>query len=198
MIGPVRRSCSWLAAAAGRFDARGGIRICMRLAAILTAWTTSALLVAGCGSSASSSRAPTRAGYTVRANAICAAAGHKSALLIKQLTAAAESVGSSGGVRAGLELASELQQLDTTASSTLSKLRALEQPTADRAEIERFLTPFASVTAALNRAVTAVDSVQPQKALSDLERVAADARQMTNATKALGLTACQKALGGVP
>ena len=130
--------------------------------------------------------------------AICGAASQKTVPLIKRLTTAADSVGASGGARVGLELASELQALDTTASSTLAKLRALKQPTADRTRIRRFLTPFASVTDALNRAVGAVDSVQPQKALSDLEKVAPDAQQMTNAAKALGLTACQKALGGVP
>lgn len=154
--------------------------------AILAALAGSAVIVlAGCASSR-----PTKAQYTADANAICRSASTQTTPLLEQLTSAAESL-SSGGQTAARELTSALQKLHTAASSSLAKLRALEQPAAGHAAIERFLSPFATVTEALGQAAKAASAGQPQQALTRLAAAASASRQMTGAARAYGITQCE-------
>ncbi|MGH2843744.1 MAG: hypothetical protein ACRDKL_09195 [Solirubrobacteraceae bacterium] len=153
--------------------------------------TAGAALLSACGSSSL-----TKADYNVKANAICRTAGSKTGPLITRLTAAAESLMSSGGHSASPALIGELRQLHGTAASTLAKLRALKPPTSGR--IDQFLTPFATVTAALGHATEDAGAGRLQKALLEMEAVAPTSQRMTSAAKAAGLTACANALAAVP
>jgi hypothetical protein len=147
------------------------------------------LLLAGCGSSA-----PTKAQYAAKADAICRTASGKTTPLIGQVISAAQSLSSSGGQSAARQLSNDLQQLHATAAGALTKLRALSQPAGGHAAIERFLTPFGSVTDTLGKAASAAAGGQPQKALGELEEIAPDAQQMTSAATAYGLTDCENML----
>jgi len=160
---------------------------------MLAAVAAASLLLAGCGVSR-----PTKTQYTARANAICRTASSKTTPLIEQLMAAAESLSvSAGGESVERQLASALQQLHPDAASALTQLRALEQPAAGRTAIERFLTPFASVTDGLRQAATAAAAGERQKALTELENVASDSVQMTSAAKAYGMTQCERVLAAL-
>lgn len=164
-----------------------------RLVAIFAASVTGVVLVAGCGSSGS-----TKTDFIAKANAICRSASTKTAPLAQELIAAAASLSSSSGHSAGHHLTTALRKLDSTATNTLTRLQSLKLPTADRAEIERFLTAFASANDGLGRAAKAAGSGQPEQALSELKSLAADAGRMVRAAKASRLTVCENALGAVP
>jgi len=169
------------------------VAILAAAAVIIAALVITVVLVTGSGSSVSNDGQ-----YTARANAICRIAGSTTLPVIKRLTTAAESLMSSGGEKSSPQVTGELRQLYVTARQTLTKLRAVKEPIADRGSIEQFLTPFAVVTKALGQAATAAGAGQPQKALLEVEAVASDSQQMTSAAKSLGLTACQNALAAVP
>lgn len=146
-------------------------------------------LVAGCGSST-----PTRSQYTASANAICRSASVRTVPLVKQLATAAAALSSSASQTGAREFAGALQELHATAAASLTKLRALKQPPADHAAIERLLTPFTTVTDALGDAASAITAGQPEKALTELERAAPAAQQITNAARAYGLAECATVL----
>ncbi len=152
-------------------------------------------LLAGCGSSG-----PTEAQYTARANAICRNAGAQTTPLVGQLTTAAGSL-SAANPTAAHELASTLERLHKVTATTLTKLRALAQPSGDHAAIERFVNSFATVTETLGKSATAAAAGQLQETLAQLEATAADAGQMASAAKAHGLNECAilfGPLGGTP
>lgn len=181
---------AWVATDAVQPDAHQHVHVSRRVFVPLVAAT---MLLAGCGSSA-----PTKAQYTARANSICATTSSKTAPLIVQLAAAVGSLGSSGGESATRQLASALHQLHSAGSSALAKLRALKQPTAGHAAIERFLTSFASVNAGLDQAAKTADAGQPQQALADLKKVGPGLAGMTGAARAYGLTTCENVLAAAP
>lgn len=159
-----------------------------RSSTILALLAAAALVLAGCGVSS-----PTKAQYTARADAICRSASAQTAPLIAQLASAAASL-SSGGQSAAKEMLSALQQLHAVASNSLEELRALKQPSAGHAAIERFLTPFASVVGALAQAADDAAAGEVQQALTQLEQAAPAATQTASAAGAYGLSECQTVL----
>lgn len=180
--------------------ARDAGLMCTRTSKVIPAFAVGALLLlAGCGSSG-----PTKAQYTASANAICRSASAQSTPLIRQLATAAASLSSSAGQTQAQDFAGALERLHVVASDTLTKLRALKQPTAGHAQIERFLTPFTTVTNSLGEAAGAINAAQPREALADLERAAPASGQITSAARAYGMTRCENVLaalgntGGLP
>jgi len=153
---------------------------------MLAAAVAGMVLLASCGASH-----PTKAQYTAKANAICATASGRTAPLMKQLIVTAESLGSPGGQSATQALAGDLQQLHAIAAGALAKLRALSQPSGGHAAIQRFLTPFASVTDTLGRAASVSAAGQPQQALEQLAGVVSGVQQTASAADAYGLRSCE-------
>lgn len=158
-------------------------------AALPAALVGAVALLAGCGGGG-----PTKAQYTAKANAICAGAGTQTTALVGQLTKAAGSLGAANP-SAARELASTLEQLHTTTGATLAKLRALEQPSADHAAIERFLSSLAVVNETLGKTATAAGAGQLRETLAQLEATAPAAGQMASAAKAYGLDECASLFG---
>jgi hypothetical protein len=163
----------------------------LRVPAFAAAAVAGALLAAGCASSA-----PTRAQYVASANAICRAASAQTGPLVRRLTAAAGSL-SAGNQAAAREAAGTLQQLHAVTSATLAKLRALQQPAAGHAAIERVSSSLASVTAALDRAAAGAATGQLQQALAELQAAAPAAQQMALAAGAYGMTRCATLFAGL-
>lgn len=159
----------------------------------LTLLAAGAVVLAGCGSSK-----PTRAQYDAKANAICAQVAGQSASLVGQVATAAGSL-SSGGQSAARELAGALQSLHTLTGSSLSKLRALQQPESGRATIAQFLSSYGDVGEAVGQAASAAAAGQPQQAIARLQQAQPAAQRMAAAAKDSGMTRCETllpALGG--
>jgi hypothetical protein len=153
----------------------------------------SLVLLAGCASST-----PTRAQYVASADAICQSAAAQTTPAVGQVTSAAGAL-SSTGQSAARQLAIALQSLHTITSSSLAKLRALAQPASSRATIQRFLSRYESLSAALGRAATAASNGKPQQALSQLQEALSVSSQMDSAARAAGMSRCASllpALGG--
>jgi hypothetical protein len=162
-----------------------------RGARALAAVLASALLAAGCGSSG-----PTKAQYTASANASCRTASAQTVPLVRKLSAAAAAL-NSGNQAAAREAAGALQELHTATGATLTKLRALQQPSAGHATLERYLSALAGVTAALGRSATTAATGQLQQALAQLQAAAPAGQQMVTAAGAYGLTRCATLFTGL-
>jgi len=151
------------------------------------------LALAGCGSSA-----PTKSQYLAKANAICASTSTQTAPLIHQVTAAAAGLApGAGAAREVATLAGAMQRLHAVATSSLTKLQKLEQPSGAHAAIERFLKPFAAVVSAIEQAAGALQKGQPQQALGMLEQVRPTSVQASSGAQAYGLTQCTTVLAAL-
>lgn len=162
-----------------------------RSSAAAVAALASALVLAGCGSSA-----PSKSQYVAKANALCVSASAQTAPLIREVTAAAAALATKGA-SAATQMASALTQLHSLAAADLAKLQALKQPSGAHAEIERFLTPFASVVSALGQAASALQKGQAQQVLGMLEQVRPASEQAAAGARAYGLTKCETVLAAL-
>jgi len=150
-----------------------------------------ALAVAGCGSSA-----PTKSQYIAKADTICTTASAQTAPLIHQVTEAAVALGT-GKASSVPQLASAITRLHEVAKTYLTQLEKLEQPSGEHAQIERFLTPFASVVSAIGQAASALQKGQAQQALGILEQVRPASQQATAGAQAYGATSCETVLAAL-
>ena len=153
------------------------------------------LLLVGCGSSSSSS-GPTKAQYVAKADAICSAAGAKTAPLISKLVAGGASL-ASGSASGARELAPVLAKLHDEAAASLAQLRALKQPKGEAAKIESYLSPLTNVVAAAGQAAASLRAGQAAPALGLLGQVQSDAQQATSAAQAYGVAPCGSVLSAL-
>jgi hypothetical protein len=149
-----------------------------------------ALALAGCGSSGSSaSSGPTKAQYVAKADAICKAAGEKTAPLISKLVAGGAGL-ASGSASAAHELAPVVGKVHEYAAASLTQLRALERPKGEASAIEKFLSPLSNVVGAAGQAASSLSSGQGSAALGLLAQVQTEAQQATKAASAYGVAPC--------
>jgi hypothetical protein len=156
----------------------------MRPAAALALLVTLATL--GCGGE----EGPSRAEYQAKANAICAAARSRTAPLVEQLSAAA---GSLTAARAA-EAAAAARRLETLAGRSVAQLRALEQPSGDTEEIERFVGAGERLVAAVGRAAQALRDRDVIRALGVVQQSRGLGREAEAAAAAYGLDQCERFL----
>ncbi len=148
-----------------------------------------ALALAACGSSKPKASGPTKAEYITKANAICKAAGEKTAPLISKLEAGGAAL-ASGSPAAARELASVVAKVHEYGVASLSQLRSLKQPKGEAAAIERFLSPLSNVVAAAGQAASSLGSGQASAALGLLAHVETEAQAATKAADSYGVTPC--------
>jgi hypothetical protein len=151
-------------------------------------------VLAGCGSSSSS--APTKAEYVAKADAICKAAGEKTAPLVTKLESSAGAI-ASGSATVAREVAPVLVKLHEVGASSLSQLRALKEPTGEKAAIEKYLSPLTNVVAAAGQAASSLGAGQPSAAFGLLAQVESDAQQATSAAGAYGVAPCGSVVAAI-
>lgn len=155
------------------------------------------LLASACGSSSSSkSGAPTKAQYVAKADAICKAAGEKTAPLIAKLESSGASL-ASGSAKAARELAPVVEQLHTDAAASLSQLRGLQRPDGQHAATESFLSPLTDVVGAAAQAGSSLSAGQGAAALGLLAQVQTDAQQASSAARAYGVGPCGSVVAAI-
>lgn len=157
-------------------------------AKILVPLAACAVLLAGCGSSK-----PTQSQYAAKADAVCRQTSARTTALVKELAAAAASLGSNGQT-AARELAGALQSLHAAADSSLAKLKALQQPQSGQATIRQFLSSYGAVDEAVGAAARAAEGGQPQQALARLQAAQPAAERMAAAAKSAGMSSCETLL----
>lgn len=145
-----------------------------------------AVAVGGCGGSSG----PGRAHYIAQANQICAQARTQAAPLIQQLAATVSSPTAASERRA----APSVEKLEAIGQSYLAQLRALKEPSADHAAIERFLTPSGQVIDAIGQAASALKSGDTVTALAALQQIQTVAEDANGAARAYGLEQCGSVL----
>ena len=145
------------------------------------------LALAGCGGSSG----PTKAQYVAKANTICADARKQTLPLIGALKSSIASVLSGGSEKPLIRVA---KRLNTTASATLTRLRAIARPDADSAKIARFLKPLSGVVADLGQLASTLGAGNTADALAALEREQATGAKVVKAAQAYGLTRCSTLL----
>jgi hypothetical protein len=154
------------------------------------------LLLAGCGSSSGTPSGPTKAQYVAKADAICKAAGEKTAPLISKLEAGGAAL-LSASPAAARQLSTVVGGLHEDGSSALAQLRALKQPTGEKTAIESFLSPLSNVVSATGQAASSLGSGQGSAALGLLAEVQAEAQKATKAADAYGVQPCGSVVSAV-
>lgn len=154
------------------------------LAATTLAPLACAVVLCGCGSSTVS-----RSEYSAKANAVCATADRQTAVLVRHITSDAVAL-SGGGVKAVARLAGAVQDLHDETATDLAQLQKMQQPSGDRAAIERFLTPFATVVTTIGRAAAMLTRA-PQQAVAALEQLRPTAEKAIAGARAYGLERCE-------
>lgn len=144
------------------------------------------LALAGCGGTSG----PSKETYIARADRICASAKTAAAPLVGRLATAA---GSLSGPRVR-KLAPAVQGLHGIGMRYVGQLRSLEQPSGDRAAIERFLDPTKSVVDAIGVAGAALAQGDSVRALSVLQQIQSTAQQANDAARAYGFHECGSVL----
>ncbi len=153
------------------------------------------LLLAGCGSSSKPS-GPTKAQYVTKADAICKAAGEKTAPLISKLEAGGAAL-ASGSPAAARELATVVGGLHEYGASALTQLRALKQPKGEKTAVESFLSPLSNVVSAAGQAASSLSSGQGSAALGLLADVQSEAQKATKAADAYGVAPCGSVVAAI-
>jgi hypothetical protein len=142
--------------------------------------------LAGCGGSGG----PTKAQYIARADPICASARAQAQPIIAQLAAAAGSLDAASARR----LAPAVSRLHSVGVSYLARLRALQQPSGDRAAIDDFLRPSAQVVDAVGTAASALAAGDTVRALAQLQQIQPLALDANAAEQRYGLRQCGSVL----
>ena len=156
------------------------------------------LVLAGCGSSnsSSSSNGPTKAQFVSKADAICKAAGEKTAPLVSKLLAGGAGL-ASGSATAARELAPIVAKLHEYAAASLAQLQALKRPKGEASAIQTFLSPLSNVVGAAGQAASSLGSGQGSAALGLLAQVQTEAQQATKAASAYGVAPCGSVLAAI-
>jgi hypothetical protein len=156
-----------------------------------------ALALAACGgggsSSSSTSSGPTHAQYVASANAICKTARRQTAPLIAKLKSSGAALVTGGGAA----LAASVTHLRDIAATGLAKLRALEPPAADRAQIERVLTPLKRVIGLIGAAAQDLGRNQALNAVALIQQAQPLAARIGSAARALGASQCALVLAAL-
>jgi len=168
----------------------------VRIAACLLTATAFAVLSAcgGGGKSSNSTSGPTHAQFVASANRICATAERQTVPLIAKVK--------SGGIGAVLsgdaaKLAPPVTRLHDIAAANLAKLRALTQPAADRAAIERFLRPLATVVADIGAAARDLAKGQGLDAYALIQQARPVAARVSSAARSYGVPQCGAVLAAI-
>ena len=171
--------------------------MCARVASCLTV-VAALTALAGCGGggngATSTSGGPTRAHYVAAANRICATTKRQTVPLIAQVK--------KGGIAAVLsgdaaKLAPPVTRLRDVAAANLAKLRALPQPVADHAAIERFLRPLAGVVADIGAAARDLAKGEGLNAYALIQQARPLAARVTGAARAYGAAQCGAVLAAL-
>jgi hypothetical protein len=145
-----------------------------------------ALLLAACGGSSG----PSKTDYIVRADKVCRAARAEALPLVKELTAGGLSL-SRGQAEA---LAATARRLHATEASYLAQLRALDVPSGDKDDVDKFLTPTGQVVTAIDVAAAALARGDVATTASLLGQAQAAGLEARNAADAYGFKNCGGAL----
>ena len=148
-----------------------------------------AALAAGCGGG---DGGPTKAEYIARADRICQATKAETAPLVQQLTAAAGS-GSVTTAQAR-KLARVAGRLQTMGAAYVARLKALDRPSGDTGDVDRFLTSSGQVVDALGRAAAALKTGNVTGALGLLQANTVTAAAAGSAAQAYGFKECVSVL----
>ena len=146
-----------------------------------------ALALAACGGGGSSGA--TKAQYDSKANAICKTAAAQTAPLKKAVAAGVPAL-ATGATSSLVTLTADLAKIHTDASSALTKLRALKEPSRASKQIGKFLTPLSSIIASIGKGATALGQRNTAAALSALEGAQALPQEIASAAGDYGLSQC--------
>jgi hypothetical protein len=160
------------------------------LALLLTA-----AALAGCGGG-SAAHGPTRAGYIAKADAICRSAHAQTNQLISKIKALAPAL-LIGGTAAAPSAPGLVAQLHTVAAADLARLRALAQPSADRAAIAKFLDPLASIVSAMGKALADLRAGHAVDAAARFSNAIPTAQAVRSAAVAYGFKDCPSLLAAL-
>lgn len=147
-----------------------------------------ALVASGCGGG---TKGPSKADYIARADRICLTTKTQTAPLVRQLADAAS--GSVSAARAR-RLAGVLGQLHTMGAGYVASLQRLDQPSGDRAEIQRFLAASREVVDALGQATSELRAGNVTGALALLQAGTPTAERANAAAQAYGFKQCVSVL----
>jgi hypothetical protein len=151
-----------------------------------------ALFPSGCGGG---TKGPSKADYIARADRICLTTKTQITPLVRQLASAASGSVSAAQAR---RLAGVVSRLHTMGAGYLASLQRLDQPSGDRAQIQRFLKASREVVDALGRATSELRAGNVTGALALLQAGAPTAEGANAAAQAYGFEQCVSVLPSGP
>lgn len=147
-----------------------------------------AAAIAGCGGG-SAAKGPTHAQYVARADAICRAARAQTNELIVKIKGLAPTL-LLGGTAAAPTASGLVAQLHRAAARDLARLRALAQPSADRAAIAKFLDPLSTIVRDMGTAQRDLEAGHAVDAAALFSNAIPTAEAVRSAATAYGFKAC--------
>ncbi len=147
-----------------------------------------AAAIAGCGGG-SAATGPTHKQYVARADAICRAARTQTNELIAKIKALAPKL-LLGGTAAAPSAPGLVAQLHHAAAADLARLRALAQPSGDRAAIAKFLHPLSTIVSEMSNAEADLRAGHAIDAAALFSNAIPTAQAVRSAASAYGFKDC--------